>query len=226
MDISSAFPDTMKRSRPGSIGNRAEMPSFTIASDRESESNSDSPANGRHCEKNADRIFRSESVGLGVNHVALPWICCVVADVYYLAKISVSARRLGVRVEFVNGERDLPAELADMPVAAHPSLIVVDLNNTSARPLTLIPRLRAKLKKSASIIGFVSCAQGDRKACGARAGCDIVVSRPAFSRNLPKFLRRYGLEGETVTIETEHTAPRTVDELEDHESRSVECAGA
>lgn len=205
MNISSAFPATTKRSSTGSIRNRAEMPSFTIASDRESEGNSNSPANGRHCERNTDRMFRSESVGLGVNHVALPWICCVVADVYFLAKISVSARRLGVRVEFINGDRDLLAELADMPVAAHPSLIVVDLNNTSAKPLTLIPRLRAKLKKSASIIGFVSCAQGDMKARGARAGCDTVVSRPAFSRNLPKFLRRYGCEEETITFAIEHT---------------------
>ncbi len=121
-------------------------------------------------------------------------VYCVVEDVFSAAKISVAARKQDIKVEFVTGDRDLLAELADMPEAARPSLIVVDLNNTSAKPLTLIPHLRAKLKKSASIIGFVSCLQGDLKVRGVKAGCDAVVSRPAFSRNLSKFLRRYGFE--------------------------------
>ena len=45
-----------------------------------------------------------------------------------------------------------------------PALIVFDLNNANAKPLTLIPKLKTKLKKSASIVGFLSHLQGDLKA--------------------------------------------------------------
>jgi len=44
-----------------------------------------------------------------------------------------------------------------------PSLIIFDLNNANAKPLTLIPKLKSKLKKGTSIIGFLSHVQGDLK---------------------------------------------------------------
>ena len=75
-------------------------------------------------------------------------------------------------------------------------LIVFDLNNANAKPLTLIPKLKAKLKKSTSIIGFLSHLQGDLKAKAVEAGCDTVMPRAAFSQNLPNLLRRYGLHEE------------------------------
>src|SRR5437660_3873602 len=37
-----------------------------------------------------------------------------------------------------------------------PSLIIFDLNNANAKPLALIPKLKSKLKKGTSIIGFRS----------------------------------------------------------------------
>ena len=74
-----------------------------------------------------------------------------------------------------------------------PGLIVFDLNNANAKPLTLIPKLKAKLKKSTSIIGFLSHLQGDLKAKAVEAGCDTVMPRAAFSQNLPNLLRRYGI---------------------------------
>jgi len=64
------------------------------------------------------------------------------------------------------------------------------------KPLTLIPKLKAKLKKSTSIIGFLSHLQGDLKAKAVEAGCDTVMPRAAFSQNLPNLLRRYGLHEE------------------------------
>ena len=52
-----------------------------------------------------------------------------------------------------------------------PALIVFDLNNANAKPLTLIPKLKTKLKRSAAIIGFLSSIQGDLKAKAVEAGC-------------------------------------------------------
>jgi DNA-binding NarL/FixJ family response regulator len=73
-----------------------------------------------------------------------------------------------------------------------PSLIIFDLNNANAKPLTLIPKLKSKLKKGTSIIGFLSHVQGDLKLKAHEAGCDMVLPRSAFSQNLPQLLRRHG----------------------------------
>jgi len=64
------------------------------------------------------------------------------------------------------------------------------------KPLTVIPKLKTKLKKSVSIIGFLSHLQGDLKMKAIEAGCDTVMPRSAFSQSLPNLLRRYGMEEE------------------------------
>jgi CheY-like chemotaxis protein len=117
-----------------------------------------------------------------------------IEDLFFLAKIQETARKTGVKVAFVKADKEVVAKLAD---GEHrPSLIVFDLNNANAKPLTLIPKLRAKLKKGTSIIGFLSHLQSDLKAKAIEAGCDIVMPRSAFSQNLPNLMRRHGLEEE------------------------------
>ena len=66
----------------------------------------------------------------------------------------------------------------------------------TTKPIALIPKLKAKLKKGTSIIGFLSHLQGDLKAKAVEAGCDTVMPRAAFSQNLPNLLRRYGIVDE------------------------------
>jgi len=107
-----------------------------------------------------------------------------------------AARKLGVKVEFVKGDKDVLARITDSPEPERPALLVFDLNNAAAKPLTVIPKLRAKLKKSVSIIGFLSHLQGDLKMKATEAGCDTVMPRSAFSQSLPNLLRRYGMEEE------------------------------
>jgi len=117
-----------------------------------------------------------------------------VDDLFFTAKIQETARKLGVKVAFVKNEKDQIATLTSGEEQDRPGLIVFDLNNANAKPLTLIPKLKTKLKKTASIIGFLSHLQGDLKAKAVEAGCDTVMPRAAFSQNLPNLLRRYGLE--------------------------------
>jgi hypothetical protein len=119
-----------------------------------------------------------------------------IEDLFFNAKITETARKLGVKVAFVKNEKDAIAELTAGDEADRPGLIVFDLNNANAKPLTLIPKLKAKLKKSTSIIGFLSHLQGDLKAKAVEAGCDTVMPRAAFSQNLPNLLRRYGIQPE------------------------------
>ena len=88
------------------------------------------------------------------------------------------------------------AKLTDLPEAERPKLVVFDLNNVGAKPMSLIPKLKTKLKKATSIIGFLNHLQGELKAKAIEAGCDTVMPRSAFSQSLPNLLRRYGLEEE------------------------------
>ena len=117
-----------------------------------------------------------------------------IEDLFFTAKISETARKLGVKIEFIKNEKEQIAALTSAEDENKPGLIVFDLNNANAKPLTLIPKLKTKLKKSTSIIGFLSHLQGDLKAKAVEAGCDTVMPRAAFSQNLPNLLRRYGLE--------------------------------
>ena len=117
-------------------------------------------------------------------------------DLFFVAKIQETARKIGVKVAFVKNEKEDLAKLTGGEEEDRPGLIVFDLNNANAKPLTLIPKLKAKLKRSTSIVGFLSHIQGDLKAKAVEAGCDTVMPRAAFSQNLPNLLRRYGLEEE------------------------------
>jgi hypothetical protein len=119
-----------------------------------------------------------------------------IEDLFFLAKIQEAARKLGIKVEFVKGDKDVLTRITDAPEDERATLLVFDLNNAAAKPLTLIPKLRAKLKKSVSIIGFLSHLQGDLKMKATEAGCDTVMPRSAFSQSLPNLLRRYGMEEE------------------------------
>ena len=125
---------------------------------------------------------------------AQPHIYLFVEDLFIAAKVQETAKKLGVKVAFVKNEKEAIAELTSGEAVNRPALIVFDLNNANAKPLTLIPKLKTKLKRSASIIGFLSSIQGDLKAKAVEAGCDTVMPRAAFSQNLPNLLRRYGVE--------------------------------
>jgi hypothetical protein len=128
-------------------------------------------------------------------------IFCFIDDLFFLAKIQETARKLGVKVGFVKADKDIVTKLSNVPDDAKPSLIVFDLNNANAKPLTLIPKLKTKLKRGTSVIGFLSHLQGDLKVKALEAGCDMVMPRSAFSQNLPNLLRRHGLDEELEAVE-------------------------
>ncbi|HVC47718.1 MAG TPA: hypothetical protein VND90_10765 [Terracidiphilus sp.] len=123
-------------------------------------------------------------------------IFCFIEDLFFQAKIQETSKKLGVKVEFVKGDKDVFTRLTETAENERPTLLVFDLNNLNAKPLTMIPKLKAKLKKATSIIGFLNHLQGDLKAKATEAGCDTVMPRSAFSQGLPNLLRRYGLEEE------------------------------
>ena len=118
-------------------------------------------------------------------------IFAFIEDLFFMAKIQETAKKLNVKVEFVKSDKEL-MEKMQQNGEEKPSLIIFDLNNAGVKPLSLIPKLKSKLKKSTSIIGFLSHVQGDLKQKAHEVGCDMVLPRSAFSQNLPQLLRRHG----------------------------------
>ncbi len=96
----------------------------------------------------------------------------------------------------MKGDKESVAKITDLPEEDRPTLVVFDLNNLNAKPMTLIPKLKAKLKKATSIVGFLNHLQGELKMKAMEVGCDSVMPRSAFSQTLPNLLRRYGVEEE------------------------------
>ena len=126
---------------------------------------------------------------------AEPRIFAFIEDLFFLAKIQETGRKLNVKVEFVKTDKDI-LERLNGNGAEKPSLIIFDLNNVLAKPLQTIPKLKREFKKGTTIIGFVSHVQGDLKLKAMEAGCDVVIPRSAFSQNLPQLLRRHGAPDE------------------------------
>jgi len=174
-------------------GNFAEAPPSTI--DAHGNGNYQSRSNGgaRGYQSDSQPIDYSQGRAIPIPEDAPTKIFFFIEDLFFIAKIQETARKLGVKVAFVKNDKEAVAGLTAGEEEDRPGLIVFDLNNANAKPLTLIPKLKTKLKRSTSIVDFLSHLQGDLKAKAVEAGCDTVMPRAAFSQNLPNLLRRYGL---------------------------------
>ena len=59
-----------------------------------------------------------------------------IEDLFLTAKIQETARKQGIKVAFIKNEKDAVAELTNGEDTNRPALIVFDLNNANAKPLT------------------------------------------------------------------------------------------
>jgi hypothetical protein len=174
-------------------GNFADAPPSTIETHGNYQPRSNGGGGRGGYQSDSQPIDYSQGRAIPIPEDAPTKIFFFIDDLFFVAKIQETARKLGVKVEFVKNDKESLAKLTGGEEADRPGLIVFDLNNVNAKPITLIPKLKAKLKRSTSIVGFLSHLQGDLKAKAVEAGCDTVMPRAAFSQNLPNLLRRYGI---------------------------------
>jgi hypothetical protein len=194
-----SFVGPMDHSYRAVNGNFADTPPSTIDSHNngnyQGRSNGHGSGRGGY-QSDSQPIDYSQGRTIPIPDDAPTKIFFFIEDLFFIAKIQETARKLGVKVAFVKNDKEAIASLVGGEEEDRPGLIVFDLNNANAKPLTLIPKLKTKLKRSTSIVGFLSHLQGDLKAKAVEAGCDTVMPRAAFSQNLPNLLRRYGMEEE------------------------------
>lgn len=183
-----SFVGPMDHSYRAVNGNFADTPPSTIEAQ-----GYQGRSNGRGYQSDSQPIDYSQGRAIPIAEDAPTKIYFFIEDLFFIAKIQETARKLGVKVGFVKNDKEAIAALTGGEEEDRPGLIVFDLNNANAKPMTLIPKLKTKLKRSTSIVGFLSHLQGDLKAKAIEVGCDTVMPRAAFSQNLPNLLRRYGI---------------------------------
>jgi CheY-like chemotaxis protein len=108
-------------------------------------------------------------------------VLAAVEDLLFRSKISETASSLGIEAAFPRNPRRLLDALRDSP----PDLLVLDLNSARFEPLTLLRDVRSdEVTRGIPTVGFLSHVQKDLAIAAREAGCDRVVARSAFTKDL------------------------------------------
>lgn len=112
-------------------------------------------------------------------------IFAAVEDLLFKSKILETANNLEVEAKFPRG----PQKLLDAIEESPPDLLILDLNSAQFEPLELLKKVKLdEAKRGVRTVGFLSHVQKDLAAAAKEAGCDRVMARSAFTRDLPKIL--------------------------------------
>ena len=108
-----------------------------------------------------------------------------VEDLLFKSKISETSSQLGIEAAFPRS----PKKLLDVLKESPPDLLVLDLNSARFEPLVVLQSVRSdEALREVPTVGFLSHVQKDLAVAAREAGCDRIVARSAFTRDLPKIL--------------------------------------
>ena len=112
-------------------------------------------------------------------------VIAAVEDLLFRSKISETASTLGIEAAFPRSPKKLLEALRESP----PDLLILDLNSARFEPLTLLKDVRSdEATRDFPTVGFLSHVQKDLAVAAREAGCDRIVARSAFTRDLPQIL--------------------------------------
>jgi CheY-like chemotaxis protein len=121
-------------------------------------------------------------------------VLAAVEDLLFKSKISETAGQLGVEARFPRSQEKLLDALRESP----PDLLVLDLNCGRFEPLKLLRTVKSDEDLGrVPTVGFLSHVQKDLAMAARASGCDHVVARSAFTRNLPQILAAEETGGST-----------------------------
>jgi PleD family two-component response regulator len=119
-------------------------------------------------------------------------VLAAVEDLLFKSKISETADVLGVEARFPRSKARLLEVLHESP----PDLLILDLNSARFEPLELLQTLKSNdAMKGVPTVGFLSHVQKDLAVAARESGCDRVVARSAFTKDLPKLLSEGEVSG-------------------------------
>ena len=123
-------------------------------------------------------------------------VLLVVEDLIFLSRIQQTAQAVGTEVESVD-TRQIEDRAAQGGVRA----IIIDLNHCSCSAVETVRTLkRNPATRQLPVVGFLSHVQTDLAAAAREAGCDLVLARSAFVRQLPQLLRKLSGQGMNATL--------------------------
>jgi PleD family two-component response regulator len=112
-------------------------------------------------------------------------VLAAVEDLLFRSKISETASTLGIEAAFPRSPKKLLEALRESP----PDLLILDLNSARFEPLALLQTMKSEeATRDVPTVGFLSHVQKDLAVAAREAGCDRVVARSAFTRDLPRIL--------------------------------------
>lgn len=112
-------------------------------------------------------------------------VVAAVEDLLFRSKISETANTLGVEVLFPRSPKKLVEKIHESP----PDLLVLDLNSARFEPLQLLKQLKSdEASRGVPVVGFLSHVNKDLAVAARESGCDRVVARSAFTKDLPEIL--------------------------------------
>ena len=108
-------------------------------------------------------------------------VLAAVEDLLFRSKISETASQLGIETSFPRNPRKLLAAIRESP----PDLLILDLNSARFEPLALLQTVKSEeATRDVSTVGFLSHVQKDLAVAAREAGCDRVLARSAFTKDL------------------------------------------
>jgi CheY-like chemotaxis protein len=112
-------------------------------------------------------------------------VVAAVEDLLFRSKISETANTLGVEALFPRSPKKLVEKIHESP----PDLLVLDLNSARFEPLQLLKQLKSdEALRGVPVVGFLSHVHKDLAVAARESGCDRVVARSAFIKDLPEIL--------------------------------------
>jgi CheY-like chemotaxis protein len=114
-------------------------------------------------------------------------VLALVGDLFFGAKLTETARQVGVPLALVGSAAEARAAMA----GPGPALVIFDLEHPGLEPLAFIRELKT-MRPAPRLLGFLSHVRQDLKAAAQGAGCDEVLPRSQFSARLPDLLRQAG----------------------------------
>jgi len=116
-------------------------------------------------------------------------VLAAVEDLLFKSKISETAEQLGIEASFPRSPKKLVAQASQSP----PDLLVLDLNSMRFEPLMLLERLKSEeTLRDVPVVGFLSHVQKELAVAARESGCDRVMARSAFTKELPEILGGFG----------------------------------
>jgi PleD family two-component response regulator len=115
-------------------------------------------------------------------------IIAVLDDLFFSSKIREAAKPLGLNIEFVKNTDGLIEKLKSQK----PSLLIFDLNSKICDSTEIIKNLKlSPTLKDIPVLGYLSHVQTELKEEADKAGCDLVLPRSKFSKDLKEILMKF-----------------------------------